>query len=95
MFAITHFDDNQRRSVVVQDGRACIFKTKPLAKSYQVDILVPKLSELIEVGEPNGKTFFGKPKFKKISLEDVRKIKRMLDTMMIEPVTKITFGKNR
>ncbi|AUE22804.1 hypothetical protein Ah1_00286 [Aeromonas phage Ah1] len=95
MYAITYFDDNQRRSVVLQDGRACIFKTKELAKDYQGSILVPKLIELIEKGEFAGKSMFGKLKYKPIALDDARRIKRMLDTMMIESVTKLTFGKTR
>lgn len=95
MFAITHFDDNQKRSVLLQDGQACIFKTVNLAKQYQLDVLLPKLLELVEHGEPVGKTMFGKIKYKKIVLEDQRRIRRMLETLMIEPVTKLTFGKSR
>lgn len=94
MYGLTFVDEFGKTQLICFDGRAAIFNSKELATKFETDVFVPHAMKLIENGVES-KRFLWFKKYTPISMEEKRRITRILQTILIQKIENIKYGKVR
>lgn len=86
MFAITFIDQFNKKCIIQHADQFCIFKSKDAAVSYESKILTPRIKRLLDKGHPTSGGWI-KQRYKPLTQESIRHYNRMIETMLIEPLT--------
>lgn len=85
MFAITFIDQFNKKCIIQHADQFCIFKTKAIATKYETSVLAPRIKDLLSNGHVIAGGWF--KKYKPLTQEEIRYYNRMIETMLIEPIT--------
>lgn len=94
MYAVCHFDLNNKRCIFAHAHGFAIFPTKKAAENFEVSVLRKELTDRYNRGimaPVKTKWWQRKPKVKPLTTDELRSIQRMLETCHIAKIKRVTF----